>query len=157
MAGELLKMMAGIDMVHVPYRSGAPALTDLIGGQVHVYFGALPVSIEHIRAGRLRALAMTGVTRSEVLPDVPTVGDVVPGYEATTWFGIGAPRGTPAGIVDRLNKEINAGLANSKVKGRLVDLGSAPFVSSPAAFGKFIAEETEKWGKVVRFAGIKAE
>ena len=157
MAGELLKMMAGINMVHVPYRSGAPALTDLIGGQVHVYFGALPVSIEHIRAGRLRALAMTGATRSEVLPDVPAAGDFVPGYEATTWFGVAAPRNTPGEIVDRLNKEINAGLADPKVKGRLADLGSAPFVGSPADFGRFIAEEAEKWAKVVKFAGIKAE
>src|SRR5262245_12768203 len=157
MAGELLKMMAGINMVHVPYRSGAPALTDLIGGQVHVYFGALPVSIEHIRAGRLRALAMTGATRSEVLPDIPTAGDFVPSYEATTWFGVGAPKNTPARIVERLNQEINAGLADPNVKGRLADLAAAPFVGSPADFAKFIAEETTKWGKVVKFAGIKPE
>ena len=156
-AGELFKMMAGINMVHVPYRSGAPALTDLIGGQVQVYFGALPVSIEHIRAGRLQALAMTSATRSEVLPDIPTVGEFVPGYEASTWFGFGAPRNTPAGIVERLNKEINAGLADPKLKVRLADLGSAPFVGSPSDFGKFIAEETVKWAKVVKFAGIKPE
>jgi tripartite-type tricarboxylate transporter receptor subunit TctC len=154
-AGELFNMMAGINMVHVPYRSGAPALTDLIGGQVQVYFGALPVSIEHIRADRLRPLAVTGAIRSEVLPDIPTVGDFVPGYEATTWFGIGAPRNTPPEFVDRLNKEANAGLADAKLRARFADLGSVAFVGSPSDFGKFIAEETSKWAKVVKFAGIK--
>jgi len=156
-AGELFKMMAGIDMVHVPYRSGAPALTDLISGQVQVYFGALPVSIEHIRAGKLRPLAVTGAIRSEMLPEIPSVGDFVPGYEATTWFGVGAPRNTPTEIVDRLNQEINAGLADPKLKARFAGLGSLAFVGSPSDFGKFIAEETAKWAKVVKFAGIKAE
>jgi tripartite-type tricarboxylate transporter receptor subunit TctC len=156
-AGELFKMMAGINMVHVPYRSGAPALTDLISGQVQVYFGALPVSIEHIRAGKLRPLAVTGATRSEVLPDIPTVGDFVPGYEASTWFGVGAPKNTPTEVVDRLNKEINASLADPKLRARFADLGSSPFVGKPADFGRFIAEETAKWAKVVKFAGIKPE
>jgi tripartite-type tricarboxylate transporter receptor subunit TctC len=156
-AGELFKMMAGIDMVHVPYRSGAPALTDLIAAQVQVYFGALPVSIEHIRAGKLRALAVTSARRSEVLSEVPTVGDFVPGYEATSWFGVGAPRNTPADIVERLNKEINAGLADPKLKARFADLGALAFVCSPSDFAKFIAEETAKWAQVVKFAGIKAE
>jgi tripartite-type tricarboxylate transporter receptor subunit TctC len=143
--------------VHVPYRSGAPALTDLISGQVQVYFGALPVSIEHIRAGKLRPLAVTGATRSEVLPDIPTVGDFVPGYEASTWFGVGAPKNTPTEVVDRLNKEINASLADPKLRARFADLGSSPFVGKPADFGRFIAEETDKWAKVVKFAGIKPE
>jgi tripartite-type tricarboxylate transporter receptor subunit TctC len=156
-AGELFEMMAGIDMVHVPYRSGAPALTDVIGGQVHVYFGGLPVSVGHIRAGRLRALAMTGATRSQAMPDVPTMSDFLPGYEASNWFGVGAPRDTPAEIVDRLNKEINAALADPKLKARFADLGSLAFVSSPADFQKFIAEEAEKWAKVVKHAGIKVE
>jgi tripartite-type tricarboxylate transporter receptor subunit TctC len=156
-AGELFNMMAGIRMVHVPYRSGAPALTDVISGHVQVFFGALPPSIGHIRAGKLRALAVAGVTRSEVLPEVPTVHDFLPGFEASGWFGVGAPRNTPAGIVDRLNQEINAGLADPKMKARLAELGSLAFVGSPADFARFIAEETEKWGKVVRSAGIKAE
>ena len=156
-AGELLKMMAGIEMVHVPYRSGAPALTDLIGGQVQVYFGALPVSIGHIRAGRLRALAVTGATRSEFMPEIPALGEFVSGYEASTWFGVGAPRNTPVGIVDSLNKEINAGLTDASLKARFTELGSLEFVGSPADFAKFIAEETNKWAKVVKFAGLKAE
>jgi tripartite-type tricarboxylate transporter receptor subunit TctC len=156
-AGELFKMMAGIDMVHVPYRSGGPALTDLISGQVQVYFGALPVSIEHIRAGKLRPLAVTSTVRSEVLPEVPSMSEFVPGYDASTWFGIGAPRNTPAEIVERLNKEINAGLADAGLRARFADLGSSPFVGSPSDFGKFIAEETDKWAKVVKFAGIKPE
>jgi tripartite-type tricarboxylate transporter receptor subunit TctC len=155
-AGELFKMMAGVQMVHVPYRSGAPALVDVISGHVQVYFAALPPAIAHIRAGKLRALAVTGATRSEVLPEVPTVHDFLPGFEASAWFGVGAPRNTPAGIVDRLNKEINAALADPQVKGRLAELGSLACVGSPADFTRFIAEETEKWGKVVRFAGIKA-
>ena len=156
-AGELFKMMAGIDMVHVPYRSGAPALTDLISGQVQVYFGALPVSIEHIRAGKLLPLAVTSATRLQMLPDVPAMSDTVPGYEVSTWFGIGAPRNTPLEIVGRLNKEINAGLGDPGLKARFADLGSSAFVGSPSDFGKFVVEETDKWAKVVKFAGIKPE
>ena len=156
-AGELFKMMAGVDMTHVPYRSAGPALADLIGGQVQVMFDGLPASIEHIRAGRLRALAVTTATRLEVLPDIPTVGDFVPGYEASGVHGIGAPKNTPAEIVDKLNKEINAALADPKMKARLADLGVAALPGSPAVFGKLIAEETDKWAKVIRFAGLKAE
>ena len=144
-------------MVHVPYRGGAPALTDLLGGQVQVYFPSLVSSIEYIKAGKLRALAVTTATRSEALPDLPTVGDFVPGYEASTWYGVGAPKSTPAEIVDRLNREINAGLADPKMKARLADLGGIRLAGSPADFGKLIADETEKWGKVVKFAGIKAD
>jgi tripartite-type tricarboxylate transporter receptor subunit TctC len=155
MAGELFKMMAGIDMVHVPYRSGAPALTDLISGQVQAYFGALPVSIEQIRAGNLRPLAVTSVTRSEILPDVPTMSDTLPGYEASTWFGTCAPKNTPSEVVVRLNREINAGLADPKLKARFAELGSSTFVGSPSEFGTFIADETTKWAAVVKFAGIK--
>ena len=157
MAGELFKMMTGVDMVHVPYRGAAPALTDLLGGQVQVYFATTVASIEYIRAGKLRALAVTTATRSEALPDIPTVGEFVPGYEASGWYGIGAPKNTPAEIIDKLNKEINAGLADPKMKARLADLGGTVLAGSPADFGKLIAEETEKWGKVVKFAGIKAE
>jgi tripartite-type tricarboxylate transporter receptor subunit TctC len=156
-AGELFKMMAGVDMVHVPYRSAGPALADLIGGQVQVMFDGIPSSIEHLRAGRLRALAVTTATRLEVLPDIPTVGDFVPGYEASGVHGIGAPKNTPAEIVDELNKEINAALADPKMKARLADLGVAVLSGSPAAFGKLIAEETDKWAKVIRFAGLKAD
>jgi tripartite-type tricarboxylate transporter receptor subunit TctC len=156
-AGELFKMMTGIDMLHVPYRGGAPALTDLMGGQVQVYFGPITASIEHIKAGRLRALAVTTATRSEVLPDIPTVGEFVPDYEASTWYGVGAPKGTPAEIVDKLNREFNAGLADPKIKQRLADLGGVPMPMTPADFGKFIAKETEKWAKVIEIAGIKAE
>jgi tripartite-type tricarboxylate transporter receptor subunit TctC len=156
-AGELFKMMASVDMVHVPYRGAAPALTDLLGGQVQVYFGPMPSSIEYIKTGRLRALAVTTATRSETLPDLPTVGEFVPGYEASTWFGVGAPKATPAEIVEKLNKEIIAGLADPKIKARLADLGGGPLALSPAEFSKFIADETEKWGKVIRAAGIKAE
>jgi tripartite-type tricarboxylate transporter receptor subunit TctC len=154
--GELFKMMAGVDMVHVPYRGGGPALTDLIAGQVQVMFPATVVSIEYIRAGRLRALAVTTATRSEVLPDLPTVGEFVPGYEASAWFGIGAPKNTPSEIIDKLNKEINAALGDPNMKARLADLGGTALAGSPADFGKFIADEIEKWGKVVKFAGIKA-
>ena len=150
-------MMAGVNMVHVPYRGEAPALTDLLGGQVQVMFATMPPSIEYIRAGKLRALAVTTATRSEALPDVPTVGDFVPGYEASAWFGIGAPKNTPAEIIDKLNKEINAGLADPKMKARLADLGGTVLAGSPADFGKLIADETEKWGKVIRAANIKAE
>jgi tripartite-type tricarboxylate transporter receptor subunit TctC len=155
--GELFKMMTGINMTHVPYRGSAPALTDLIGGQVQVTFDPLPSSIEHIRAGKLRALAVTTIVRSEALPDVPTVGDFVPGFEASAWYGVGAPRNTPSEIVDRLNKEINAALADPKMKGRLADVGSIPTSMTPAEFGIFVAEETEKWGKVIRAANIKPD
>jgi tripartite-type tricarboxylate transporter receptor subunit TctC len=156
-AGELFKMMAGVNMVHVPYRGGAPAMTDLLGGQVQVYFGPMPSSIEYIKTGKLRALAVTTATRSEALPDIPTVGDFVPGYEASSVFGVGAPRNTPAEIVDKLNKDINAALADPKMKARLADLGGRALPGSPADFGKLIVEETEKWAKVVKFAGIKAD
>ena len=156
-SGELFKMMTGVDMVHVPYRGAAPALTDLLGGQVQVMFDTMPSSIEYIRAGKLRALAVTTATRSEALPDIPTVGDFVPGYEASAWYGVGAPKNTPAEIVDKLNKEINAGLADPKMKARLADLGGTVLAGSPADFGKLIADETEKWAKVVKFAGIKPE
>jgi tripartite-type tricarboxylate transporter receptor subunit TctC len=157
MSGELFKMMTGLNMVHVPYRGSAPMLTDLIGGQVQVTFDNMPSSIEHIRAGRLRALAVTTSLRSEALPDVPVVADFVPGYEASSWFGAGVPRGTPADIIDKLNKEMNAALADPKVKARLVDLGGMSLAGSPADFGKVIAEETEKWAKVVKFSGAKPD
>ncbi len=156
-SGELFKMMTGINLVHVPYRGAGPALTDLLGGQVQVMFPATVSSIEYIRAGRLRALAVTAATRKDALPDIPTVGEFVPGYEASNWYGIGVPTGTPAEIIGRLNKEINAGLADTKMKARLSDLGETPFPSSPADFGKLIADETEKWGKVIRAANIRAE
>jgi tripartite-type tricarboxylate transporter receptor subunit TctC len=156
-AGELFKMMAGVDLVHVPYRGVAPALTDLLAGQVQVLFDTVPASLPHIRAGKLRALAVTTAARSEALPDVPTVGDFVPGYEASSIHGIGAPRNTPADIIDRLNKEVNAALADPKFKARIADLGGIVAVGSPADFGKIIAEETEKWAKVVKFSGAKAE
>ncbi len=156
-SGELFKMMAGVDMVHVPYRSGGPALTDLLGGQVQVMFVTTVSSIEYIKAGRLRALAVTTATRSDALPDIPTVGEFVPGYEASTWFGVGAPKATPTEVVEKLNKEINAGLADPKIKARLADLGGTPLVVSPADFGKMIADETEKWRKVIRAANIKPE
>jgi tripartite-type tricarboxylate transporter receptor subunit TctC len=155
-SGELFKIMTGVNMVHVPYRGAAPALTDLIGGQIQIMFENMPSSIEYIRTGKLRALAVTTASRSEALPDIPTVGDFVPGYEASTWFGVGAPKNTPAEIVDRLNKEINAGLADPKVRARFTDLGYTPFASTPSDFGKLIVEETEKWGRVVRAANIKA-
>jgi tripartite-type tricarboxylate transporter receptor subunit TctC len=156
-AGELFKMMTGLDMVHVPYRGGAPALTDLIGGQVQLMFISAGASIEYVRAGKLRALAISSATRSEAMPDIPTVGESVPGYEMSSWFGVGAPRQTPVDIINRLNKEINAGLADPNIKARLADADATPFVVSPADFGKFIADETEKWGKVIRAAHIKAE
>jgi tripartite-type tricarboxylate transporter receptor subunit TctC len=155
--GELFKMMAGVDLVPVQYRSSAPVLTDLMAGQVQVTFGPLGASIEYIKTGRLRALAVTEATRSETLPDVPTVGEFVPGYEASLWQGIGAPKSTPPEIIDRLNKEINAALADPRIKGRLADLGSTPFAQSPGDFAKLIASDTEKWGKVIRAANIKAE
>jgi tripartite-type tricarboxylate transporter receptor subunit TctC len=154
-AGELFKMMAGVDIVHVPYRGSAPALTDLLGGQVQVMFDPLPSSIEHIRSGRLRPLAMTTTTRSDVLPDIPTIGDFLPGYEASTWFGAGVPRKTPAEIVNKLNKEINAAIADPKVSARLLELGGTVLAGSSADFGQLIARETEKWAKVIKFAGIR--
>jgi len=156
-AGELFKMMASVDIVHVPYRGGAPALTDLLAGQVQVMFPVPSSSIEYIRQGTLRPLAVTTTTRWEVLPDIPTVGEFVPGYEASTWFGIGAPKGTPAKIIEKLNKEINAGLADPRIKARFADLGATVFMGSPTDFGKFIADETEKGAKVVKFAGMKPE
>src|SRR5262249_15189427 len=152
-ASELFKMMAGVDMIHVPYRGGAPAMTDLMADQVQVVFNPVPESMEFIRAGKLRPLAVTTATRSEVLPDIPTVGDFVPGYEASALQGIGAPKETPAEIVDKLNKEINAGLADAKLKARFADLGAAVFPGSSSDFGKFMAEETEKWAKVIKFSG----
>ena len=157
LAGELFKMMAGIDMVHVPYRGAPPAITDLLSGQVQVCFASTPVSIEHIRAGKLRALAVTAATRWEGLPDIPTVNDFLPGYEATVWFGVGAPKNTPTAIIDKLNKEINAALADPKTKARLADLGGSVMVGSPADFCKFIADETEKWAKVVKFSGARPD
>ena len=157
MAGELFKMMAGVDMVHVPYRGGGAGLTDLLGGQVQVMFVSTVSSIEHIKTGRLRALAVTTATRSDEMPDIPTVGEFVLGYEASAWFGVGAPNNTPSQIIDKLNEAINAGLADPKIKARLADLGGTPLVGSPAEFGKLIADETEKWGKVVKFTGIKAD
>src|SRR5262249_11198471 len=156
-AGELFKMMTGIDMLHVPYRGGAPALTDLMGGQVQMYLSPLPESISTIKGGKVRALAVPAATRSEALPDIPTVGELVPSYEASVWFGLGAPTGTPAEIIDRLNQEINAGLADPKIKARIAEAGGNALAGSPAEFGKLIAEETEKWGKVIRAAHIKAE
>ena len=156
-SGELFKMMTGVNMVHVPYRGGAPALTDMISGQVQVMFDNVPTSIEFIRAGKLRALAVTTATRSEVLPDLPTVADFVPGYEASAWYGVGVPKGTPDDIVDKLNKEINAILAEPKAKARLADLGASLLAGSPADFGKLAADETEKWGKVVKFSGAKPD
>jgi tripartite-type tricarboxylate transporter receptor subunit TctC len=157
LAGELFKMMAGVRMTHVPYRGSGPALTDLIGGQVQNFFDGIPTSIEHIRAGKLRALAVTTVVRSDALPDTPTLDEFVPGYEASFWAGFGAPRNTPVEIIGKLNKAINAALEDSKMKVRLAELGGAPLAGSPADFGKLIAAETEKWGKVIRTANIKAE
>jgi len=155
--GELFKMMAGVNMVHVPYRGSGPALTDLISGQVQIYFDGLPSSIEHIRTGKLRALAVTTAARSEVLPDIPSLSDFVPGFEASFWAGLGAPRNTPAEIIDRLNKEVNAALVDRKMKTRLADFGGSVLPGTPADFGKLIAEETEKWAKVIRAVNIKAE
>ena len=156
-AGELFKMMAGVDLVHVPYRGSAPALTDLFSGQVQVMFNPVQEFIEHIKAGRLRSLAVTTETRQAVLPDIPTVGEFVAGYAASGWAGIGAPRNTPVEIIERLNGAMNAGLADPKIVGRLVDSGVAPMSMTPSEFEKFVAEETEKWAKVIKFAGIKAE
>jgi len=157
LAGELLQMMTGIKLVHVPYRGNAPALTDLIAGQVQLVFPSSASSIEYVKAGQVRGLAVTGSTRLDALPDLPTVADSVPGYEASSLYGIGAPRNTPAEVIDRLNKEVNAALADPKLKARLADLGGTPFGGSSAEFGKLMADETEKWGKVVKFAGIKPQ
>ena len=157
LAGELLKAMAKIDMAHVPYRGAAPAISDLLGGQVQVYLGSLPATIEHIRAGKLRALAVTTSTRFEGLPDIPTVSDFVPGYEASQWFGAGLHKNTPTAIVNALNKEISIVLADSKMKARLADLGTTVFAGSSAELGKFVAEETEKWGAVVKSSGAKPD
>jgi len=157
MSGELFKMMTGVDNQHVPYRGAAPALTELLGGRVEVAFLPMPGSIESIRAGKLRALAVTTAARSDQLPDIPTIGDFVPGYEASVRFGVGAPKDTPAAIVDKLNSAINAGLANPRMKARFGDLGAAVLAGSPEDFGKLIAADIEKWGKVVKFAGVKAE
>ena len=156
-AGELFKMMAGIDMVHVPYRGTAPAMTDLLAGQVQVYFPSTAGSIEHIKDGKLRALGVTGATRSPLLPDIATLGDFLPGFEASFWNGVGAPRNTPAEIVERLNMEINAGLADSDIQARLASLDGTLLAGSPADFGRLIADETEKWGKVIRAANIKPD
>ena len=157
LTGELFKMMAGVDMVHVPYRGGGPAFADLLGRQVQVFFPTMVSSIEYVRAGSLRALAVATATRSEALPDIPTVGEFVPGYEASSVYGLGAPKNTPTEIVDKLNREINAALADPKLKARLADVGGDVLALSPADFGKLIAEETEKWSKVIRAANIKAE
>jgi tripartite-type tricarboxylate transporter receptor subunit TctC len=156
-AGELFKMMAGVNIVHVPYRGGAPAMIDLIGGRVQVMFDNVPTSVEFIRSGKIRPLAVTSAARIELFPELPTVADYVPGYEASAWYGIGVPKGTPAEIVERLNREANAILAEPATKARLAELGASLLPGSPADFGKLVADETEKWGKVIRFAGIKAE
>jgi tripartite-type tricarboxylate transporter receptor subunit TctC len=157
LSGELFKMMTGIDMQHVPYRGNGPALTDLLGGQVQIMFDTMPAAIGYVRAGQLRALAVTTAARSEALPDLPTIGDTIPGYEASGWSGIGVPKGTPPDIIGRLYREISAGLANPAIRARLADLGSTPMPLGPAQFGAFIATETEKWAKVVKFSGAKAE
>jgi tripartite-type tricarboxylate transporter receptor subunit TctC len=157
LAGELFTAMAGVNMVHVPYRGPGPALTDLMGRQVHAVFSTMPPAIAQVQAGKLRALAVTSAMRSEALPDLPTIGDVSPGYEATLMNGLGAPKNTPAEIVEKLNKEVNTTLADAGMKARLADLGNVPVLMASAGFGKFLADETEKWGKVIRAAGIKAE
>jgi tripartite-type tricarboxylate transporter receptor subunit TctC len=150
-------MMAGVNLVHVPYRGNAPALTDLIAGQIEVLFPSLGSSIEYVKAGKLHALAVTGERRSDALPDLPTVAETLPGYEASSFYGIGTPRNTPAEVVEVLNQAVNAGLADPKLRARLADLGSVPLPGSPATFSKLIADETEKWGRVIRFAGIKPQ
>jgi tripartite-type tricarboxylate transporter receptor subunit TctC len=157
LSGELLKLVTGIDTVHVPYRGGAPMITDLVTGQVQAAFDALPESLPHIRTGALRPLAVTTAARAVTLPDIPTIGDTIPGYEASSWAGLGAPRGTPPGIVETLRREVAAALADPAVRARLDDLGSAPWPLGPDAFGAYIATETEKWAKVVKFAGVKAQ
>ncbi len=150
-------MMSGVNMILVPYRGAAPALIDLLGGQIQVLFDVMTSSIEYIRAGRLRALAVTTAARSEALPDVPTVGEFVPGYEASAWYGVGGPRNTPADVVARLNQEINLGLADPEIKARFAEMGGTALPGSPADFGKLLADETENWAKVIKFAGIKPE
>jgi tripartite-type tricarboxylate transporter receptor subunit TctC len=150
-------MMAGVNLIHVPYRGNGPALTDLLGGQVDVLFASLPSSIEYIKARTLRALAITSAKRSEAQPDLPTVGEFVPGYEMSAWFGVGVPKGTPTEVIETINKEINAGLADPRMMARLADVGGIAIAGSPADFGTYIADETEKWAKVVRTANIKAE
>ncbi len=157
MSGELFKMMTGVSMVHVPYRGGALALTDMLGGQVQVMFDNVPTSAEYVKSGRLRGLAVTSTTRSAVLPDLPTVSDFVPGYELSAWYGIGVPKGTPAEIIEKLNKEVNAILADPKAQARFADLGASLLPGSPADFGKLVADETEKWGKVVKFSGARPD
>jgi len=157
MAGELLNVMAGLRLVHVPYRGSPPALNDLLGGQIQLMFSPLPPSIGYVKTGRLRALAVTSAARSQVLPDVPVIADVVPGYEASAWYGIGAPQGTPAEIVDKLNAEINAGLNDLKLRAQLITIGSVPFAGTPADFGKYWVAETDKWAKVIRAAKIKPQ
>jgi tripartite-type tricarboxylate transporter receptor subunit TctC len=157
MAGELFKMMAGVNLVHVPYRGQAPALTDLMGGQVQVFFATSPGTSDFIKTGKLRALGVTTAARVAEFPEIPTVGDFVPGYEASQWYGIGVPRNTPTEIVDKLNREINAAIADPGMRARFAAIGGEPLPGSPAEFGKLIAEETEKWAKVVRTAGIKPE
>src|SRR5262245_26306889 len=155
--GEMFKMMAGVDLLHVPYRGGPQALTDLISGQVQIIFDPMANSIEHVKAGRLRALAVTSMKRSAILPDIPSVGEFVRGYDASGWQGIGAPKNTPAAIVNRLNREINAGLADPKIKARFAELGYEPYATTPAEFSKYVVDETQKWGRVIRTANIKAE
>jgi len=157
LAAELFKMMAGVNMVHVPYRGGAPMITDLVGGQVQVGFDVMVTSLPHIRTGALRALGVAGENRFDMLPDVPSIAETLPGYEARTWAGVGVPRGTPPEIIARLNRDINAGLASPTVKARLADVGTIPMIVSAAEFGAFVAAESEKWAKVVKFAGIKAD
>jgi tripartite-type tricarboxylate transporter receptor subunit TctC len=157
MAGELFKLMAGVNLVYVHYRGSGPLLTDLLGEQVQGTFDPMLSSIEHIRSGKLRPLAVTTATRSEALPDIPTMGEFLPGYESSGWVGLGVPRNTPAEVVEKLNREINTGLADTSIKARLADLGGTPLAGSPTDFGKLIAEETEKWGKVIRAVNIKAE
>ena len=157
LSGEMFKMMTGVDLLHVPYRGAAPALTDLISGQVQIMFDNMPSSIEHIRAGKLRALAVTTAKRSPALPDVPTVAETVPGYEASAWFGMGAPKGTPPEIINKLNKAVNAALADPNIQARLADPGGNVMSTTPAEFGQVIVDETEKWAKVVKAAGVSVE
>jgi len=157
MSGELFKMLTGINMVHVPYRGGAPALTDLIAGQVQVMFDNIPTCAEHVKSGKLRGLAVTSTTKSETLPDLPLVADFLPGYEASAWYGIAGPKGTPQDIIDRLNKAVNEILADPKVKAKFAEYGAFLMPGSPADFGKFVADETEKWGKVVKFSGARVD
>jgi tripartite-type tricarboxylate transporter receptor subunit TctC len=157
LSGELFKVMTGVELQHVPYRGSAPALTDMISGQVHVMFDNMPSSLPHIQGGKLRALAVTTAMRSDALPDVPTVGDTVAGYEASAFFGMGVPKGTPPEIIEKLNKEINAGLADPKIKAKLAELGGMLISGSPADFGKVVAEETDKWAKVIKSGGVTLE